>query len=448
MCLVFNPIFKKTGTDYDRSTMKYECVKARTLLSKPHVADSWFHMNRSLNAYRGCEHGCVYCDGNSEYYHVDNFYSHIRVKENAADVLRKELKKIGFTSKSELETDTLWSFLDEDDAKRIAEKVPRRIVIGACGGVSDGFQQAEREHKVTYRVLETLLDFGMPVFILTKSDLVLEYMDLLKEIHDRAFVNVVFTITCADDGVQKVFEPKASATSERFAALKEVRKAGFYGGVMSTPIIPTIGDNIENMTGLVKETKNANGEFIQFGGMTLKPGRQKDYFMRVINRRYPENFDSIEKIYENNNTYGQPIWRRLPLNVMIMGRHICKQLGVRDRSVRHRIPHEYESNTIVLGVILDIVFRMGMHLGMPRKATRPYWELAAKIESGVGELVTLQTKGELSQHLLVDDSMEQIITEILKTGTCEVLKNLEARIDRMGETELDAEVRVSPDEYL
>ncbi|MHA2159369.1 MAG: radical SAM protein [Candidatus Thorarchaeota archaeon] len=352
--------------------MKYECVKARTLLSKPHVADSWFHMNRSLNAYRGCEHGCVYCDGNSEYYHVDNFYSHVRVKENAAEVLRKELKKIGFTSKSELETETLWSFLDEDDAKRIAEKVPRRIVIGACGGVSDGFQQAERENKVTYRVLETLLDFGMPVFILTKSDLVLEYMDLLKEIHDRAFVNVVFTITCADDDVQEVFEPNASSTSDRFAALKEVRKAGLYGGAMATPIIPTIGDNVDNMTELVKGTKKANGEFIQFGGMTLKPGRQKDYFMRVINRRYPENYDSIEKIYENNNTYGQPIWRRLPVNVMIMGRHICKKLGVRDRSVRHRIPHEYESNTLVLGVILDIIFRMGMHLGMPRKATKPY----------------------------------------------------------------------------
>ncbi|MGY5864117.1 MAG: radical SAM protein [Candidatus Thorarchaeota archaeon] len=428
--------------------MKYECVKARTLLSKPHVADSWFHMNRSLNAYRGCQHGCVYCDGNSEYYHVDNFYSHIRVKENAADVLRKELKKLGFTSKSELETETLWSFLDDNDAKRIAEKVPRRIVIGACGGVSDGFQQAEREHKVTYRVLETLLDFGMPVFILTKSDQVLEYIDLLKEIHDRAFVNVVFTITCADDEVQKVFEPNASTTSDRFTALKEVRKAGLYGGVMSTPIIPTIGDNVDNMTELVKGTKNANGEFIQFGGMTLKPGRQKDYFMRVINRRYPENFDSIEKIYENNNTYGQPIWRRLPVNVMIMGRHICKQLEVRDRSVRHSVPHEHESNTMVLGVLLDIVFRMGMHLGMPRKATRPYWELAAKIERGVGELVALQTKGELGQHLLVDQSMEQTIEEILKTGTCEVLKNLEARIDRMAETEVDAEIRVSPDEYV
>lgn len=427
--------------------MRYECVKARTLLSKPHVADSWFHMNRSLNAYRGCEHGCVYCDGNSEYYHVDNFYSHIRVKKNASDVLSKELKKLGFTSMSELETETLWSFLDEEDAKRMAEKVPRKLVIGACGGVSDGFQQAEREHKVTHRILETLLDFRMPVFILTKSDLVIEYLDLLKEINDVAFVNVVFTITLADDEIQKIFEPKASTSSERFAALKEVRKAGLYGGVMATPIIPTIGDNPENMTQLAQEAKRAIGEFIQFGGMTLKPGRQKDYFMRVIRHRFPDNYDPIEKIYENNNTYGQPIWRRLPVNVMLRGFQIGKEVGIRDRSVRHSIPNEYTSNTHVLGILLDIVFRMGMHLGMPRNATRPYWELAARIEQGVPELQALHNDGELATHLMVDQSMEETVAEILETGTCKVLMNLESRIGRMAETELEGDFRVSPNEF-
>ena len=428
--------------------MRYECVKARSLLSKPHVADSWFHMNRSLNAYRGCEHGCVYCDGNSEYYHVDNFYSHIRVKENAAEVLRKELKKLGFTSRTELETETLWSFLDDEDAKRIAEKVPRRLVIGACGGVSDGFQQAEREHKVTFKILETLLDYGMPVFILTKSDLVLEYMDLLKEIHERAFANVVFTITCANDEVQKVFEPNASTTSERFDALKKIRKSGLYGGVMATPIIPTIGDNVENMMSLAKATKSANGEFIQFGGMTLKPGRQKEYFMRVINRRYPDNYDTMARIYENNNTYGQPIWKRLPANVMVLGRQVCKKAGVRDRSVRHKIPHEFESNNRVLGLLLDIIFQMNMFFGMPRSATKPYWELAARIEKGVDELTKLQADGELNQQLLIDDSMRETVEEILESGTCEVLTNLEARIDRMMDMELDAEIRASPDEFM
>ncbi|MFX1483528.1 MAG: radical SAM protein [Promethearchaeota archaeon] len=426
--------------------MRYECVKARTLLSKPHVADSWFHMNRSLNAYRGCEHGCVYCDGNSEYYHVDNFYSHVRIKENAPAILRKELKKLGYTSRSELETETLWSFLDEEDAKRISEKVPRKIVIGACGGVSDGFQQAEKEHKITHQILEVLLDYGMPVFILTKSNLVLDYIDILKEIHERAFANIAFTITCKDEH-QRIFEPNASTTSERFAALEEIRKTGLFGGVMATPIIPTIGDSLENMSYLVKETKRAGGEFIQFGGMTLKPGRQKDYFMRVIRRRFPDHYDSVERIYENNNTYGQPIWNRLPVHVMVLGRRICNELQVRDRSVRHRIPREFESNNLVLGVLLDIVFRMGMHLGMPQSEIRPYRELAARIEGGVDDLTKLSQNGEINQRLMIDNSMRKTIEEILESGTCEVLKALETRIDRMAETELESEAKMSPDEF-
>jgi hypothetical protein len=281
----------------------------------------------------------------------------------------------------------------------------------------------------------------------TKSNLVLEYLDILKEIHERAFTNVVFTITCANDEVQKVFEPNASTTSERFAALKEVRKAGLFGGVMATPIIPTIGDNVENMTGLVKATKAANGEFIQFGGMTLKPGRQKEYFMRVINRRYPDNVDTLEQIYENNNIYGQPIYKRLPVNVMVLGRQICKQAGVRDRTIRQKIPHEHNSNNQVLGVLLDVVFRMNMFFGMPRSATKPYWELAAKIEKGVGELSQLRADDELNQHLIIDNSLRDTVEEILDSGTCSVLENLEARIDRMTDTELDVEVSSSPDEF-
>ncbi len=427
--------------------MRYECGKATSLLSKPHVADSWFDMNRSLNAFRGCDHGCVYCDANSEYYHVDNFYSHIRVKDNAAEILKKELKKLGFTSRSELETETLWSFLDDEDAKRIAEKVPRRIVIGACGGVSDGFQPAEKEYRITYRILETLLDYGLPVFILTKSALVLEYIDLLKEIHERAFANVAFTITCADDETQKIFEPNAAPTSERFAALKEIRKAGLFGGVMATPIIPTIGDNHENMHQLVVQTKNAKGEFIQWGGMTLKPGRQKDFFMHVVKRRYPNNYDTIQRIYENNNAYGQPILNRLPVNVMVMGRHICNKVGIRDRSVRHKIPYEFESNNLVLGVLLDIVFRMGVHLGKPPNLTKPYWELAARIERGEDELGELRNRGDLKQQLLIDNIMTSTVEEILDTGTCPVLRNLESLIDKMTEDSLDVEIKVSPDDY-
>ena len=81
--------------------MDYELVESKSLLSKVLYADSFFHINRSLNAYRGCEFGCVYCDGVAEHYHVDDFRTKVRIKKNAADVLRRELKKSGFLSRKE-----------------------------------------------------------------------------------------------------------------------------------------------------------------------------------------------------------------------------------------------------------------------------------------------------------------------------------------------------------
>jgi DNA repair photolyase len=351
------------------------------------------------------------------------------MKQNAAEVLRKELKKAGFTAQSVLETETLWPFLSEEDAKRLMMNAPRKQVIGVCGGVSDGYQPAEKEAEITRQVLETLLDYRLPVLVLTKSDLVLRDLDLLKEIHDVAFANVMFTITLADESVRKIFEPKASSTEERFSALKEVRKAGLFGGVMATPIIPTIGDTMENMTALAERAKAARAEFIQFGGMTLKPGRQKEHFLSVIERRFPHRLDHIKKIYSNNNRYGIPMWKHLPCNVMLRGYEVCKKVGIRDRSVRHRVPNEHESNNRVLQVLLDIVFYQEFLLGNPWKHVKPFKELAIRIEKGVPELDVLAQRGELKDYLFADNQVLEVVKEIIERGTCTLLERIVENVD-------------------
>jgi DNA repair photolyase len=405
--------------------MRYECIKAKSLLTKREIlADGWFHINKSLNAYRGCEHGCVYCDGMSEYYHVDNFTTHIRIKENAPEILKKELKKLGYSSQTELETETLLSFLPETDSKKLAMKSPRRIVIGVCGGVSDGYQPAEREHKITRQLLETLLDFRLPAMVLTKSNLVLRDIDILKEINEAAFANAVFTITLHDDEVRKIIEPKASSTFERFEALKELRKAGILGGVMATPIIPWIGTKYENMEGLAREAKSAGAEFIVFGGMTLKPGRQKDYFLSVIRKRFPEYTERISSAYANENKYGIPIGSKLPVNTMILGHEICKRVGIRDRSIRNKLPFEYEANSVVLGVLLDVLFYQQFMLGRPWSTNRPFHELSVKIERGIEDLREMLDEGRLGSSLSISEEMAQIVCQIIETGTCDYVKNL------------------------
>jgi len=421
-------------------------VKAKSLLSKKEMtADTWFHVNRSLNAYRGCEHGCVYCDGMNEYYHVDNFMSHIRIKENAPEILKKELKKLGFTSQRELETETLWSFLPDDDAKRLAMKKPRRSVIGVCGGVSDGFQPAEKEHKITQQILETLVDFRLPAMILTKSDLVLRDIELLKDLNEVAFVNAVFTITLHDDEKRKIIEPRASSTPERFAALKELRKAGIPGGVMATPIVPWIGTDYENIEGLTKEAKAANAEFILFGGMTLKPGRQKEYFMRVVNHHFPQYEDNLKSAYANDNRYGQPVWEKLPTNVMFMGHQACKKVGISDRSVRHTLPFAHEMNYKVLGILLDIEFYQNYLMGIPWRVSKPFHELSVKLEKGVEDLQILSDEGRLKETLFISDSMVNIVQQIIDAGDSDYLKNLLNRIPL--ESSEEQKVGIPMDEF-
>lgn len=405
--------------------MQYECIKAKSLLSKKEIlADGWFHINRSLNAYRGCEHGCVYCDGMSEYYHVDNFTSHIRIKENAPEILRRELKKLGFSSQSELETETLWSFLPDEDALRLAMRTPRRIVIGVCGGVSDGYQPAEREYRITQQILETLLDFQLPVMVLTKSNLVLRDIDILKEINKIAFANVVFTITLHDDEKRKIFEPKASSTYERYDALKEFRKAGIPGGVMATPIIPWIGTTYENIEGLVTEAKSADAEFIVLAGMTLKPGRQKDYFLSVVRKRFPEYYDKIKSAYANDNRYGIPLGNKLPVNTMALGHEICKKIGIRDRSIRNRLPFEYVANSSALEVLLDIEFYQQFMLGKSWSVIKPFHDLSVKIERGVEDLQIMLKEGRLGESLMISNEMTRILTQIVRFGTCDYLEDL------------------------
>lgn len=413
-------------------TMRYESIQAKTLLSKPIFGDAWFHSNRSMNSYRGCEHGCVYCDGHCQYYRIDNFYTHIRIKENAPKVLQRELERARFQSQRKMQSDTLVRFLNEQDKSKVLDKGPRKIIIGVSGGVSDAYQQAEVKYRITRQVLETLHDFRLPVFILTKSNLVLRDLDLLKEIHKQAFASVCFSITLHDEATKSIFEPKSSTTWERFDALKQIRKAGLFGGVMAYPIIPTVGDSIDNMLGLANEAKKAGAEFILFAGMTLKPGRQKDYFFNVVRRQVPQVYDDLQKIYANNHTYGHPIFNLLPVHPGLQGRIVCQKIGISDRSVRHMPPGEPEANVQVINRLLDLVYYRQIILGKPRNMWKPYQDFAIKIEKGVEDLRNLSDQDLLEERLGISSKMAQVTKDILKHGTFKGLTRTQEELDTIG----------------
>ena len=287
------------------SEMIIEPYKAKSLLrvSRPGLF-SWSEVY--LNPYQGCYHDCKYCDGKSEgYYMHEDFAERIKVKVNAPQLLEKFLKKKGFIPLGREKTSTLIDFIPSLKEKAFLTQ-PGKFILFIGGGVCDVYQPAEKEIRITRKLLHIAYDYQFPVSILTKNELVLRDIDLLKKINENSYACCSFTITLADEIVQKIFEPRASTTAERFAALRKLRKEGIHSGVYFYPVLPFIGDTDENMQAIYDQAQKVNAEFVYCWGLTLKPGRNKQEFLETINTHFPALLSKYKRLYSNNNRYGHP----------------------------------------------------------------------------------------------------------------------------------------------
>ena len=209
-----------------------------------------------MNLYRGCQHGCIYCDTRSECYGINDI-STISVKSNALELLTKELR-----------------------AKRKA-----RATIGT-GSMNDPYMPLEKELEMTRRALKIIAFEKFPVHIITKSNLVARDGDILQEIA-KIYAAVSFTITTYDDKLAKTIEPDAPKSSDRFKAMARLASLGIYTGVTLMPILPFINDTRENLENIIKEAKNAGASYIIFmPGMTLRKG-SREYFYNALDHNFP-----------------------------------------------------------------------------------------------------------------------------------------------------------------
>jgi DNA repair photolyase len=241
-------------------------IKAKTIVAAV-KQDSWFGLKYNMNLYRGCQHGCIYCDSRSSCYGIENF-EEIQYKENALELLKKELK-----------------------GKRV------KGTIGT-GSMHDPYMPIEKELQLTRSALEIIKRHQFPVHVLTKSTLVLRDIDLLKEI-SKVYAAISITITTADDKLASIIEPYAPKPSERFAAIKELSDHGLYTGILLMPILPFINDNEENIRDIVYKAKEAGARYIlPWMGVTLRD-RQKAYFFKKLDKDFP----GLRDIYIKN--YGE-----------------------------------------------------------------------------------------------------------------------------------------------
>ena len=222
--------------------------KAKTILS----ADN------GMNLYRGCTHGCIYCDSRSKCYQMDHAFEDIEVKENALELLEKVL---------------------------MSKK--KRCMIGT-GAMTDPYIPLEDELCMTRRALEIIERHGFGVAIQTKSCRILRDLDVLKKINDRSKAVVQMTLTTHDDDLCSILEPNVSVTSERVAALKQFRDAGIPTVVWLCPILPYINDTRENIEGILQSCieSGVRGIICFNMGVTLREGN-REYFYAQLDRHFP-----------------------------------------------------------------------------------------------------------------------------------------------------------------
>lgn len=245
------------------------------------TAKSLLTANGGMNVYRGCQHGCIYCDSRSTCYHIDHAFEDIAVKQNAPVLLEGILRR-----------------------KR------RKCMIGT-GSMSDPYMPLENELKMTRRCLEIIESHGFGATVITKSDLILRDVDLIQRINSKAKFVVQMTLTTADDALSRQIEPNVCTSRRRYEVLKEFQRLQVPTVVWLTPILPFINDTRDNICQILEWCADASvqGIICPAFGLTLREGN-REYFYASLDRifagkklreRYIDSFGLSYNIPSSDN---------------------------------------------------------------------------------------------------------------------------------------------------
>lgn len=239
-----------------------EFVSVKTMMGK--TKDSrWFGTDYNMNIYRGCNHGCIYCDSRSDCYHVEDF-DRVRAKADSLTILENELSK------------------------------KRSSGVVGTGAMSDPYNAFEESYELTRGALKLIDKYEFGVAIATKSPLICRDIDLLNQIQKHSPVLVKITITAARDELSKKVETHVAPSSQRFEAIRKLRENNICAGVLLMPILPFLEDDIANILGIVNQAAEAGAQFIYPGfGVTLRQN-QRDHYYKALDKTFP----GVRKQYE------------------------------------------------------------------------------------------------------------------------------------------------------
>lgn len=246
-----------------------------------------FTSDYGINIYRGCTHGCIYCDSRSDVYQMNHKFEDIEVKENAPELLKREL-------------------------------IRRKPFMIGTGAMTDPYIPLEKRLKNVRKCLELIYRYGFGFACLTKSDLVLRDIDLLKKINEKTKAVVQITITTADDDLSRIIEPHVCPTSRRIEVLKKLRDNGIPTVVWLCPILPYINDTEENINQILDACiENEVRGVLNLGmGLSLREGNREYFYQKLdekfpgLKQRYIEEFGDSYFIHSSDNRRLRAILKR------------------------------------------------------------------------------------------------------------------------------------------
>ncbi len=250
-----------------------------------------------MNLYRGCTHGCIYCDSRSKCYQFTHDFEDIEVKQNAPELLEQTLR-----------------------SKR------KKCMIGT-GAMCDPYMHCEKELRLTRRCIEIIERYGFGLAIQTKSDLVLRDLDLFQKIQEKAKCVVQMTLTTYDEALCKIVEPNVCTTKKRFETLKILQQNGIPTVVWLSPILPFINDTEENIEGILDYCIDAGVYgIINFGmGMTLREG-DREYFYAALDKHFP----GLKEQFHHKYGYAYQIASSQNAKLMKLFHKKCRAHGIVD----------------------------------------------------------------------------------------------------------------------
>lgn len=297
------------------------------LLRKTSAVDPFFVGKFWFSPYQACAHGCRYCDGRAERYFVEGeFDRDIVVRRNAPEVLAAETGKLR-----------------------------ERGVVFIGSGISDAYQPIEADTGLMAACGRVLADRALPVTILTKSALVARDIDLWTEVNERAGFLLMMSLATLDEDVRRVMEPGASPIADRLETLRRFKARGCRIGAAVMPLMPGLSDSRASIAALASCLAALGVDFVLTGGLTLRPGRQKDACFETLGQSFPDILPTYERLYAGNRESGMP--QPSYMNEL----HRQADEAFRQAGLPTAVPHRAYRNRIPVYDELDVLLQ---HMAM------------------------------------------------------------------------------------